>query len=134
MQEEQNAAVNIEELCAELERFRAVTRNIENILDQALREEVEENPQGIPAPPELGEGPINQDRRPRQYLHDHPVVRDQNGVEILIGDTVIFVTRGLFTSTRGIIYKITPSGTRVMARDNLRRSISRAPYNVIVEL
>ena len=134
MQEEQNAASNIEELHTELERLRIVTRNIENILDQAQQNKVGENPQERPIPPEQGKDPANEDRRPQGYLHDHPVVRDCNGVEILIGDIVIFATRGLFTSNREIIYKVSESGTRITARDNLCRSISCAPHNVIVQL
>ena len=71
-------------------------------------------------------------KRPRNYRHTHPVVYDNKGVEILIGDQVQFVTRGLFASTRGVIYKISASGNRVTAREHTRRPISRAPHNVRV--
>ena len=69
-------------------------------------------------------------RRPRNCPHTHPVVRDRDGREIIIGDQVIFLTRGLFSSDRGTVYKVTDSGARITARDQYRRSISRAPLNV----
>ena len=107
------------ELREELERLRIAAYNIERIINSAQQEATLQ---------------INQDRRFHSYRHNHPIVYDNEGTEILIGDQVQFVTRGLFTSTRGVVYKISASGNRVTARDNLRRSISRAPHNLKVIL
>ena len=108
---------DLSELRQELERLRITANNIERIINDTQVESVVQT---------------NQDRRPRGYRHSHPAMYDSEGIEILIGDHVQFVTRGLFTSTRGVVYKISPSGNRVTARDNLRRSISRAPHNLRV--
>ena len=69
-------------------------------------------------------------RRPRNCPHTHPVVRDRDDREIIIGDQVIFLTCGLFSSDRGTVYKVSDSGARITACDQYRRSISRAPQNV----
>ena len=112
--------LDVEELRQELNRLRLAAANIERILTAAQGDDQD----------------INQprNRRPANYRHNHPVVRDHDGTEILIGDQVIFITRGLFTSTRGTVYKISASGSRITARDQLRRPISRAPHNVRVVL
>ena len=73
-------------------------------------------------------------RRPPQYVHQHPVVRDIDGVEILIGNTVHFVSRGLYNTTYGIMYKFSASRNRVVSRDSRGRPISRAPHNLRVVL
>ena len=116
-----NREIDIDELRQELESLRLAAVNIERL---------------ITAVAEQGERPTNQpqeqNRRTEDYRHTHPVVRDHLGVEILIGDQVEFVTRGLFSSTRGTVYKIATSGIRITARDQFRRSISRAPHNVRV--
>ena len=71
---------------------------------------------------------------PPQYIHQHPVVRDIDRVKILIGNTVHFVSRGLYNTTSGIVYKFSPSGSRVTSRDSRGRPISRAPHNLRVVL
>ena len=43
------------------------------------------------------------------------MVRDRDGREIIIGDQVIFLTRDLFLSERGTVYRVSDSGARVMA-------------------
>ena len=117
-----NRDTDIEQLRQELNRLRLEADNIERLLTAAqVQREVHNQPE-------------EEDRRPPIYRHTHPVVRDREGVEILIGDQVEFITRGLFTSTRGVVYKIVDSGSRVTARDQFRRSISRAPHNVRVIL
>ena len=73
-------------------------------------------------------------RRGQTYQHQHPRVLDSESTEILIGETVTFITRGWLTSTSGVVYKISRNGTRVTSRDNLRQSISRAPHNLCVKL
>ena len=98
-----NNAVDIEELRQELNRLRIAANNIERLITAA--EDREEQPG---------------DRRPRDYPHTHPVVRDRDGREIIIGDQVTFLTRGLFSSESGTVYKISSSGARVTARDQYR--------------
>ena len=122
--------VSIEDLRTELERLQLATRNIERLIQQAEEQAIPENPvnhQGdriIDIKVDIREG-IN-------YAGNHPVVRDVNGTEILIGDEVRFLTRGVYNSWTGIIYKISSNGARVTTRDNRSRFISRAPGNVEV--
>ena len=68
----------------------------------------------------------NQDRGPPT----NPLVQDRDGDDIHIGDQVIFLTRGLYNSTTGRVYKVSSTGSRVTARDDSARSISRRPNNV----
>ena len=112
-------ARDIEEVRRELNRLRIITNNLERILD---------NVEADPAPQR------EETRRTAQYVHQHPVVRDIDGVEILIGDTVTFVSRGLYNTTSGIVYRFSASGSRVTARDPRGRPISRAPHNLRVVL
>jgi len=102
---------DIEELRRELQRLRLAAENIVNLLQTAED---------------------RQNRRTPQYVHQHPVVRDRDGTEILIGDTVLFLSRGLFASRSGVVYKISSNGERVTSRDDRNRPISRAPYNLRV--
>ena len=102
---------DIEELRRELYRLRIAAERIVNLL-QTTED--------------------RRDRRTEHYIHSHPVVRDRDGTEILIGDRVIFLTRGLYSSRSGTIYKISSNGERVTSRDDRNRSISRAPHNVRV--
>ena len=67
-------------------------------------------------------------------MHQYLLVRDIDGVEILIEDTVTFVSRGLYNTTSGIVYRFSASGSRVTARDSRGRLISRAPHNLRVVL
>ena len=60
------------------------------------------------------------------------MVHDWRNCEILIGDSIRFLTRGRSNSREGIVYKISNNGARVTARDDRGRSISRAPRNVEV--
>jgi len=117
--------INIEELRAELNRLRVATENIERLIAQPSNEDREEEPRQERPPAE-------ENRRGNNYRYNHPVVHDVDNVEIIIGDRVRFVTRGLFNTSSGVVYKITPSGTRVTSRDTLGRSISRAPHNLRV--
>ena len=114
-------AQEIEDIRAELNRLRIIASNLERILENV---EAEPEPQREEA----------ESRRSPQYTHQHPVVRDIDGVEILIGDTVQFVSRGLYNTTSGIVYKFSASGSRVTSRDARGRPISRAPHNLRVVL
>ena len=72
--------------------------------------------------------------RGQHYPHNHPRLFDSEGTEMFIGDIVAFSTRGLFTSTTGVEYKISQTRNKVTSRDNLRQPISRARYNLFVHL
>ena len=119
MRQREASARDIEQVRRELNRLRIITNNLERILDN-----VEANP----------EPQREETRRPPQYVHQHPVVRDIEGVEILIGDTVTFVSRGLYNTTSGVIYSFSASGNRVTSRDSRRRLITRATHNLRVVL
>ena len=99
-------ATDIEQVRRELKRLRIITNNLERILDNV----------------EADTKPQREDTwRPPHYVHQHPVVRDKDGVEILIGDTANFVSRGLYNTTSGIVYRFSASGNRVLSRDSCRR-------------
>ena len=125
--------LSIEDLRTELERLQIAARNIERLLQEA-----EEQANCKEQAHHKGERIIDIDIDRRQHVNyrgDHPVVRDRNGIEILIGDEVRFLTRGVYNSRTGVVYKVSCTGARVTARDNNGRSISRAPNNVeVVEL
>ena len=103
----------------ELNRLRIITNNLERILDN-----VEANP----------EPQREETRRPPHYVHQHPVVRDIDRVEILIGDTVTFLSRGLYNTTSWIVYRFLASGNRVTARHSCGRPITCAPHNLRIVL
>ena len=120
--------VSIEDLRTELERLQLVTRNIERLIQQA-------GEQANPGEPVVHQADriidFEIDRRAGiNYTRNHPVVRDTNNTEILIGDEVRFLTRGVYDSWTGVVYKVSSNGARVTARDDRGRSISRAPSNV----
>ena len=117
MRQREANARDIEEVRRQLDRLRIIADSWVRILDN-----VEAEP------------PREETRRPPQYVHQHPVVRDIDGVEILIGDAVTFISRGLYNTTTGIVYRFSASGTRVTARDSRGRPISRAPHNLRVVL
>ena len=119
-------AANIEDLQEELRRLRITANNIERILQTARDQNRQEEGENLRVNPA--------DRRGQEYPHNHPRIFDSEGTEILIGDTVTFLTRGLFTSTSGVVYKVSHTGTRVTSRDAFRRAISRAPHNLRVHL
>ena len=102
----------IDELRRELHRLRVAAEHIVNLLQNTED---------------------RRNRRTDQYIHFHPVVRDRDGTEILIGDRVRFLTRGLYSSRTGVVYKISRNGERVTSRDERNLSISRAPYNLQIQ-
>ena len=59
-------------------------------------------------------------------------VRDRDGEPICIGDTITFLTKGLFSSKTGVVYKVSDNKLRVTAKDSNGKSISRAPHNTRV--
>ena len=122
--------VNIEDLRTELERLQLATRNIERLIQQAEEQAIPEDPVN-----HQGDRIIDIEVNRREginYTGNHPVVRDVNGTEILIGDKVRFLTRGVYNSWTGVINKISSNDARSTARDDRSRSISRAPGNVEV--
>jgi hypothetical protein len=65
----------------------------------------------------------------QQRTHeDEDVILDRYGKPINVGDTVIFLTKGKFNSSRGTVTKTNEH--RVTAKDKRGISISRAPHNV----
>ena len=57
---------------------------------------------------------------------------DRDGIPINIGDTVVFLTKGLFNTKEGVVYKLAENKSRVTSKDKRGNSISRAPYNLRV--
>ena len=58
--------------------------------------------------------------------------RDRDGTPIYFGDTVCFLTKGLYRSEEGTVYKVADNKSRITARDPKGNFISRAPNNVRV--
>ena len=130
--------LSIEELRIELERLQLALHNIKRLIHQT-EEEDQEQQQEQADPAEAGNRQrtfiIDEELNRRagiNYNEDHPVVHDWRDCEILIGDSIRFLTRGRYDSREGIVYKISNNGARVTARDDRGRSISRAPRNVEV--
>ena len=57
-------------------------------------------------------------------------VTDRDGSTICIGDTILFLTKGRFKSTEGIINRFSKGNERVFAIDSDGQEIPRAPRNV----
>ena len=123
---DRRSAVIINKLQEELQRLRIAADNIERLLQTAKREQDQDRGENLRVNPT--------DRRALNYPHNHLRIFDNIGTEMLIGDTVLFLTRGSFSSTGGVVYKISRSGNRVTSRDNLGRSISRSPQNIQVQI
>ena len=130
--------LSIEELRVELERLQLAARNIERLIHQA-EEQYQEQQQEQANPAEAGDRQVDfmideefNRRAGINYAKDHPVVHNWSDCEILIGDTVRFLTRGRYNSWEGVVYKISSNAMRITARDDRGRSISRAPRNVEV--
>ena len=118
----------IEDLRMELERLQSASRNIERLINEFDEQVNRKEPES-----HQGHRILNIDIDRRRIINNtanHPVVKDKHGTEILIGDKVRFLTGGESSSWSGVIYKISNSGARVMARDNNNRLISRTPNNV----
>ena len=107
----------ITELTEELERLRLATQNIEQTIQRLTRNQEEDQ-----AAPPLRRGPPTD---PQVFDAEHRLIH--------IGDQVIFLTRGLYNSTRGTVYKVSRNGARVTSRDLRNRSISRHPRNLTID-
>ena len=107
----------IQDLAEQLNQLRLATENLQETLNRLQEEEetVERRDRGPPTDPEIRD-------------------RDRDNRIIHYGDTVVFLTRGLYNSTTGTVYRVSASGNRVTARDHQGRSISRSPRNVRILL
>ena len=135
--------LSIEDLRIELERLQLAARNIERLIHRAEEDEQEEQRQrreriiSAEAVRVRRSNILEEDfpRRPRaNYNEIHPVIFDGIGTEILIGDTIQFTSTGRYNSREGVVYRISRTGSRVTARDDRGRAISRTPLNVLVIL
>ena len=100
-------------LTEQIRELRIAANQIERTLEQHLEERQRPTEE-------------NRDRGPPTDL----LVQDRDGEDIHIGDQVIFLTRGLYNSTTGRVYKVSSTGSRITVRDDSGRSISRRPNNV----
>ena len=135
--------LSIDKLRIELERLQLAARNIERLIHQAEEDEQEEQRQlreriiSAEAVRVRRSNILEEDfpRRPRtNYNEIHPIIFDGRGTEILIGDTIQFMSTGRYNSREGVVYRISRTGSRVTARDDRGRAISRSPMNVLVIL
>jgi hypothetical protein len=56
------------------------------------------------------------------------LIKDKDGNQIRIGNKIVFLTKGKYNSTEGIVTRVNQS--RVTAKDDRGNFISRAPHNV----
>ena len=61
------------------------------------------------------------------------IALDRYDSPIAIGDRVVFLTKGKFPSTEGIVSRFSKNRERVFATDSEGREIPRAPRNVRVK-
>ena len=106
----------IQELTDQLRNIRLATESIEQAIHR-LQEENERDDDRTQPATERG-------------LPTNPPTRDRDNQPIHYNDEVIFLTRGLYNSTTGRVYRVARSGNTVTARDDRGRSISRQPRNV----
>lgn len=57
---------------------------------------------------------------------------DRDGNPIYVGDHIIYLTKGKYPSTEGIVSRFSHDLSRVLSLDNCHREIARAPRNVRV--
>ena len=98
----------IEELQQELQRLTLASTNIRRAI-----ESLERNPD-LNIPP----------------IVDNQSATDREGRVINIGDKVVFLTKGKFRSTEGIVIRFSKNKEFVFAEDIDGREIPRAPHNV----
>ena len=122
--------LSIEDLRRELQTLQIATRNIERLIEDA--EEVANCKETANHQEDQATHRLRNRRENIVHRAEHPVVRDRNGTEILIGDKVRFLTCGVHNSKISVVYKVSNNRARVMARNNNKRSVSRAPHNIIV--
>jgi len=113
---------NIEDLRVELNKLVVVSRRIEKAILQLEEEEQQQQrqqQQKVKAPKNKDPLP---DLRPK----------DRDGVEICIGDHVLFLTKGAYSSTEGVVVRFSKNLTNVFALDRNGIEVPRALRNVRV--
>ena len=101
----------IRDIAKQLNQLRIATENIQVTLNRLEQEE-----QTLEA----------RDRRPPT----DPEITDRDNRIIHYGNTVVFLTRGLYNSATGTVYWVSVSGNRVTARDHQGSSTSRSLQNL----
>ena len=71
-------------------------------------------------------------KRIRKQRNRGTGVCDRDGTPIWFGDKVTFLTKGLYGTKEGIVYKVSSNKSRITAKDEKGNAISRAPKNVRV--
>ena len=104
----------------QIESLQRTIKNLEELVDRIDLEDDEETISVETVAPEP--------RRRPTFLG----VYDSEGQEIHVGVTVNFLSRRKFTLKTDEFYKVSDNLERVTARDNKKRSISRAPGNLKV--
>ena len=115
----------IDDLRLELEKLNIASRNIEKTI-LLLEEEEEKQRQQQQQQQRKVKAPKN--RVPLPDLRP----RDRDGVEICIGDRVLFLTKGVYSSTEGIVNRFSQNFVKVFALDCDGFEVPRAPRNVRV--
>ena len=110
-----------------------MARNIERLIHQA-EEQDQERQQERANPAEAGDrrGDFVIDKEFNRraginYTEDHPVVHDWSDCEILIGDTVQFLTRGRHDSWEGVVYRY-PATEHISLPETTEAGPSQEPH------
>ena len=118
----------IDDLRLELKKLNIASRNIEKtvlLLEEKEKEQPQEQQQQQQQQ-RKDKAPTN--RCPTPDLRP----RDRDGVEIRIGDRVLFLTKGVYSSTEGIVNRFSRNSVKVFALDCEGVEVPRAPRNVRV--
>ena len=110
---------NIEDLRVELNKLVVVSRRIEKAIFQLEEEEQQQQKQKVKAPKNKDPLP---DLRPK----------DRDSVEICIGDHELFLTKGVYSFTEGVVVRFSKNLTNVFALDRNGIEVPRALRNVRV--
>ena len=101
----------IEDLRVELDKIHIASRRIERIILQ-LEEEEEQRRQQQQQQQKQRKTPKNKDQLPGLRP------KDRDGEEICVGDRVLFLTTGIYSSTEGVVVRLSKNLTNVFALDN----------------
>ena len=119
----------IDDLRLELKKLNIASRNIEKTI--LLLEEKEKK-----QPQQQQQQQQQQQRKVKAPKNRVPLPdlrpRDRDGVEICIGDRVLFLTKGVYSSTEGIVNRFSQNFVKVFALDCDGFEVPRAPRNVRV--
>ena len=117
---------NIEDLRVELNKLVVVSRRIEKAILQLEEEEQQQQRQQQRQQQQKVKAPKNKDPLPDLRP------KDRDGVEIFIGDHVLFLTKGAYSSTEGVVVRFSKNLTNVFALDRNGIEVPRALRNVRV--